>query len=182
MERKRTKTEPRIEAAERFAGELAMLMPIYVPGGGDMTEIVTEGGERWIDPRPVPLVLKSVARYYGVDLVAVRERYGDILGRRLNVPLPLSPHLVLIPLKMRLPRVQKDGTTGYVATRCIERIRPCEEPNRCCLLLGGVVEVECLQSLEFVKQQVRRARIVETFYRERMSLGATAGLSAGVSP
>ncbi|TCP57766.1 hypothetical protein EV586_102210 [Tumebacillus sp. BK434] len=161
---------------ESYIGDLAVLAPVYVEGGGDMTRVVTQGGEMWNDPRPVPVVLKGVARHFGVDLTAVRERYGDILGRRLHVPLPFAPRLTLVPVKMRLPRVQKDGTTGYVATHQIERVVPGRRTTSCTLHLRGGQKVACLQSGEFVVQQLRNARIVQTFYKETMNFGITVPL------
>lgn len=156
---------------EHFIGELAMLMPVYVEGGGDMTKIVLRQGTSWIDPRPVPAVLKQVARYFGYDLTAVRERYGGILGRKLHIPIPLSAHLVLVPLKMRTPRIQKDGTTGYIATHVVQRVIPDREKTRCKLEVLGNGRVDCLQSSEFALQQLRNANIVRTFYNQQMSIG-----------
>jgi len=137
-----------------------------------MTRVVLEDGESWVDPRPVTVVLKGIARWFGVDLTALRERYGEILGRKLNVPLPLSPKLVLLPLKMRTPLVQKDGTTGYVVTRLVERIVPVAGPG-CNVELAGGLRIDCLQSPEHALQQWRNARIVQTFYRDSLQLGVT---------
>jgi hypothetical protein len=95
-----TRDIPRVVEVEDFIREVAVLEPVYVAGGGDMTRVVQTDGSEWVDPRPVPVVIKGIARYYGVDLTAVRERYGDILGKRLYVPLPFSTRLVLVPLKM----------------------------------------------------------------------------------
>ncbi|KEO83306.1 hypothetical protein [Tumebacillus flagellatus] len=153
---------------ESFIRELAVLAPVYVEGGGDMTRVELTDGEGWLDPRPVPAVLKGIARYYGVDLTAVRERYGDILGKRLHVPLPFSPRLVLIPLKMRTPRVAKDGTTGYVAAHSIAQIQGGPSPTSCRVRMAGGKTWTCLQSADFAEQQVRHAKIVQTFYQERM--------------
>ncbi|ASS73877.1 hypothetical protein CIG75_02075 [Tumebacillus algifaecis] len=161
---------------ESYVHELALLAPVYVEGGGDMTRVVTMDGDMWNDPRPVPVVLKGIARHFGVDLTAVRERYGDILGRRLYVPLPFAPRLTLVPVKMRQPRIAKDGTTGYVAAQVIERVMPGARTTTSALLLGGGQKVKCLQSGEFVRQQLRNARIVQTFYKETMSLGLTVPL------
>jgi hypothetical protein len=159
------------EQTEQFIGDLAMLMPVYVEGGGDMTKIVLRDGTSWLDPRPVKAVLRQVVRYFGIDLTAVRERYGDILGRKLHVPIPLSAHLVLVPLKMRTPRIQKDGTTGYIATHVVQRVIPDRASTRCKLEVQGNGRVECLQSSGFALQQLRNARIVQTFHKERMSVG-----------
>lgn len=161
---------PEVVEVEHFIERLAMLMPVYREGGGDMTRVVLEDGEMWDDPRPVSIVLRAIARYFAVDLVAVRERYGDILGKRLYVPLPLSPHLVLMPLKMRTPRVQKDGTTGYVATHLLERVLEGGNTTSCHLHVRGAGQIECLQSRDFARTQIRHARIVQTFYEKTMSL------------
>ncbi|PWK16237.1 hypothetical protein [Tumebacillus permanentifrigoris] len=159
---------PEVVGVEHFIRDLAVLEPVYVEGGGDMTRMMRVDGSSWIDPRPVPVVLKGIARYYGVDLTAVRERYGDILGKRLHVPLPFSTHLVLVPLKMRTPRVAKDGTTGYVAAHVITGIAEGHSPTACRLDLSEGRTLTCLQSADFAHQQLRHARIVQTFYVERM--------------
>ena len=169
MVTKELTNEQAVESVETYIGELALLMPVYVEGGGDMTRIVLSDGRSWLDPRPVAFVLKQVARHFGADLTAVRERYGDILGRRLHVPLPLAPHLVLVPLKMRAPRVAKDGTIGYVNRRLVERVQPGAEPITSALWLKEIGRIECLQSCDFARQQLRNARIAETFYRELMT-------------
>lgn len=159
---------PRLVDVETFIRELAVLEPVYVTGGGDMTRVVLLSGEHWIDPRPVPAVLKGIARYFGVDLTAVREHYGEILGKRLYVPLPFSPTLVLIPLKMRTPFVAKDGTTGYLAARAVVSIEGGTTTTACHLQIGSGHRLPCLQSADFAKQQLRHARIVQAFYQERM--------------
>jgi hypothetical protein len=64
--------------------------------------------------------------------------------------------------------VAKDGTTGYVAAHAIQRIAEGGSPTACRLDLPAGRTVACLQSADFAHQQLRHARIVQTFYQERM--------------
>jgi hypothetical protein len=157
-------------SVERFIEQLAVLMPIYREGGGDMTRVILQDGQEWDDPRPLYAVLKGIARHFAVDLVAVRERYGAILGKRLYVPLPLSPHLTLVPLKMRLPRVYKDGTTGYVVSGAVDKILMGSSTTCCQVEVRGAGFIDCLQSRDFAVKQMLHADIVQMYYRQTMNL------------
>ncbi|HHU63358.1 MAG TPA: hypothetical protein GXZ32_04010 [Clostridiales bacterium] len=93
---------------------VSAFVPRYVQDHGRVTVIIYGDGSRVKDKRTIRWLLKALAMNRGWDLKALRQRYGKLIGQRNLVPLPITPSLVLIPLKMIKPVVPGDGAMGYV--------------------------------------------------------------------
>jgi len=102
--------------------DLAAIEPCYGENGGNCTCIYTRSGLTYQDKRRLITVLKQIASFYGYELSALRKKYGQLLGCRQNVPLPLNINLVLVPLKMRKPRFEQDGATGYINVCAVKAV------------------------------------------------------------
>lgn len=150
---------------EEVHSQVAALCPLYQDGSGDGTEIILRSGERLWQPRRIRAVRTALARLYGVDLVAVRRRYGALLERSSSVPLPLSARLVLVPLRLRRPRCRGDACLGYVSYREVKEVREVAAgPFRSLLILTSGVEVPVLSHRRVVVQHLSAARLVEELY------------------
>ncbi|HHY92822.1 MAG TPA: hypothetical protein GX511_05735, partial [Firmicutes bacterium] len=125
--------------------EVVALRPLYCDDTGDGTEIILRSGERLWQPRRIRAVRAELAHLFGVDLVAVRRRYGQLLARSSSVPLPLAAHLILVPVRLRRPRCRGDASLGYVSLHEVKEVRDLGPgPFRCALILASGAEVPAL--------------------------------------
>lgn len=144
---------------------LAALLPVY--DGGNVTRLITSGGEQIIDPRTPRTVIRNLARIFGVDLAAIREQYGKPLNKRNIIPLPFAADFVLIPVKVRQqPLGQNDGTLGYVVFREIVRVEKVDNKSSSIILKSGVA-IPTVVSEATVKEYIKNARLVENLYMSR---------------
>lgn len=141
---------------------LAALLPVYEDG--NVTKLITSVGEQIIDVRTARTVLKNLARNFGVDLAATREKYGRLLNKRNIIPIPLAADLVLIPVKVREhPLGQNDGTLGYFNFCEIQRVEK-SSGNSSTIILKCGVSIPTVVSETTVREYIKNARLVESFY------------------
>ena len=126
-----------------------------VPGEG--TRVYTRKGE-YGDKRGLDWLVGRLGKELGLDVVRVRQSYGEFLGRKQNIPLPLSPGLVLLPLKMG------GKGTGYV--NGVEVAGFGEEGIR---FAGGLV-LPCLNTGATVRQRLQQGEAVLEEYLGRQGL------------
>ena len=106
--------------------QLAALVPCYGPSG-DTTLLISRTGETCTQEKSLSSVLRRLLRQKAIDLPSLRLRTA-IPGRRpVLQPLPLSPGLLLCPLKLRLPKIPGDNCTGYVNVHAVEKISSLNE-------------------------------------------------------
>jgi hypothetical protein len=144
------------------------LEPVYVKGWGDATKIFLKAGGTIIDARSCTKIIAALARYFGKSVTALREIMSPCPGmRKLFTPLPLAPHIVLQPLKMRVPRVRKDGATGYAVLA--EIVAPRERKGKKTTLLemksGAMIEIHGQYGRTYEKITVTRLLAEQYFWR-----------------
>ena len=111
---------------EQIISTIAAIEPCYGDGGGNATRVYTTNGECFIDRRRLKSVLEAVLRHYDTTLTVMRKKYGDILGCKHNVPLPLGNSMVLFQYKARSPQFMHDGASGYINLFALKDI---SDPN-----------------------------------------------------
>ena len=99
---------------------LVALLPGYRGDDGG-TQVYTLQGVRH-DPRSLPWLVEVLARFYRLDLAAVRRHTGRLLELSHHIPLPLAEGLVLLPVKVRQAATLGENTTGYVNLIQVERV------------------------------------------------------------
>ncbi len=72
--------------------------------------------------RSIRYILAHLAREAAVDLVAARKKSGRITGKRHEVPLPLEPGEVLVPLRTFRPLPGSEGSLGYFSLDAIAEV------------------------------------------------------------
>lgn len=87
------------------------IIPIYE--GGNATKIITMKNE-YIKYKRVKTIIRKICSYYALHLSNFRNRYGKILNKRLGIPIVINKNLILIPVKIRIPKFQNDGAFGYI--------------------------------------------------------------------
>lgn len=150
------------------SSELAAFYPEYQPGQGDLTQLITIDGRQLTVKRSVRAVLGGLTRSFAIDLYRVRQLYGQLLGQRNSVPIPLTANLVLVPLKVRKPRLPKDGTIGYLSYHQYAGVEDFNvDGYRSKVILKNGYELPCLICRATVQKQISKARLVYDEYMRR---------------
>ncbi len=159
-----------IKTFENCIQSIVALEPCYGTEGGNATRIYTRRGEVFEDSRRLKTILVRFLKFYGYDLVELRRSYKDYLCCGQGVPLPLSQHLALVPVKMRQPLVDSDGASGYVSVTDVVKIS--EEENlqntrqeKCRIHFQGGLSVPCCFTRQAVEKRLNRGRLALDHYR-----------------
>lgn len=104
-------------------GELMIyyLIPEYIDRVGDCCKLKTENGEN-ICNKNMKSMTGELFRDKYLDLKIIKRRCSRVLNQKNLTPLYLSSEEILIPVKIRKPRVQRDGGYGYINYFMIDRI------------------------------------------------------------
>jgi len=143
----------KISGAE-LAGLIA-LRSVCLPGQGRISQVLIPGGNLY-DPRRIRSLLEALARHFAVDIVALRQRCGELLGMRNYLPLPLSSQMVLVPLTL----AQMGEKTGYINLLSISKVLP--RQGFCGIALNDGTELECWLSECVVRGRLLRAKFALT--------------------
>lgn len=100
---------------------LSYLIPEYAEGLGNCTKIKDITGERVLN-KTVKAVLKSICNEKMIDLRIAKRRSEKILGQSNLVPIYLNNDEIYIPVRIRRPRVIRDGGYGYINFCTIDKI------------------------------------------------------------
>ncbi len=109
-------------------------------------------------------LLKNIAGCYNADLPGLRKNYGRYLDCSQNIPLAFSPFLVLVSVKMRRPKCENDGATGYVNYIDVTGVTDTNEDAGldsadCYLHLKGGHVIPSLFSEKNTRQRLNTARL-----------------------
>lgn len=154
-----------MNVAEVVEKGLAAFLPIY--DDGNVTQVLTSCGKEFVVRKTCKTVLKNLARFYNVDLVAVREYYGKVVNKKQGVPIPLTTNLLLIPVKARKnPLGENDGTFGYVNFREIKQVADGTD-GTCHIVFQSDAKLEVLLSKGTMMEYIKNARLVENIFLKR---------------
>ena len=142
--------------------KIAAIIPCYT-ATGDNTVIYSTDGSTTVLASRVRAVIGRLAKSRAVDLAALRTRTRSITERTNLEPLPLAPGLVLVPVKVRRPRVIGDPTTGYINLHTIAGIcKTTKKPYQTRITLSGKAEISVLWTPSTVNRQLVLARMAAT--------------------
>jgi hypothetical protein len=143
------------------------MLPTY-DDGGNAARIYTHH-HAYEDTRSLRWLLSRTASYYGADVKLIRQQYGKFLNRRLLNPFPLSPDLVLLPLKMREAIIKEDSTIGYINGLQILKVEPlAQAPYRSALLFKTGLFLSCLNTVETIRGRLLQGEAVHQEYLRRL--------------
>ena len=106
---------------------LVVLLPAYRDGDGGTQVFTLQGAHH--DPRSLSWLVEVLARFYRLDLAAVRRHTGRLLELSHHIPLPLAEGLVLLPVKVRQAAALGENTTGYVNLLQVEGVKAVNGEN-----------------------------------------------------
>ncbi len=100
---------------------VSYLIPEYIEGLGNCTKMKDTTGEHVLN-KTVKSALKSICTEKMIDLRIAKRRAEKILGQSNLIPIHLNNNEVYIPVRIRRPRVIRDGGYGYINFCSIEKI------------------------------------------------------------
>lgn len=103
--------------------EINLILPHYTDSG-DQTKICAIDHTSTLLPLKVKTVIRKLANRQAVDLCRLKSTATGLTKAALWQPLVLAPDLVLVPLKVRKPRVNGDSTGGYFNFFQIKSVHP----------------------------------------------------------
>ena len=146
-----------------LVSEIAALEPCYILDQGNLVRVHKRDGSTFLNHRSMKAVIRNICACYNADLRTLAANYGHYLHCKQDVPIPLSPALVLVRLKMRRPMYENDGATGYVNLRDVTGISapgPDREQEASCLVdLKGGGSVPSLFSEDNVRRRLAMAKL-----------------------
>ncbi len=161
-----------MDIEEILQNGLAAFLPVYEDG--NVTRVFTGNGDQILVRRTCKTVLRNLARFYGVDLSAVREYYGSSINKKQGVPIPMTANLLLIPVKVRKnPLGENDGTLGYVNFREIKQVANGED-GKCYITFQCDKDLLVLVSQATMREYMKNARLVESLFLNRHFYGCEA--------
>ncbi|TWH45256.1 hypothetical protein [Sporomusa sp. KB1] len=139
--------------------QIAAIVPCYNTSG-DSTTVFSIDGSATILASRVRAVIQRLAKSRAIDLAALRKHIRSLTERTNLEPLPLAPGLVLVPVKVRLPRIAGDVTTGYINFHAIDNIcASTKKPFQTTITLSGKTEIPVLWTTATVSRQLALARL-----------------------
>jgi phosphatidylinositol kinase/protein kinase (PI-3 family) len=100
---------------------IKFLIPEYVDNIGDCCRLSDTSCET-IFHKKVDSVLKEIFKERCLDLKALRHKSSRVLNQKNLIPLYIKEDEILMPIKIRTPKVLRDGGYGYVNAASIEKI------------------------------------------------------------
>lgn len=138
---------------------IAAILPCYTTAG-DSTLIIADDGSTTTLNTKVRTVIQRLAKSRAVDLTALKNRTKAATGRKNLEPLPIAPGLVLVPVKVRKPRINGDTTTGYINFHAVTAVdTSTNKPYQATITLSGKAEVPVLWTSVTINRQLALTRL-----------------------
>lgn len=137
------------------------ILPSYIDEYGDGTELIDLNGNVSRIKCSVKSCLKKTLKKYAVDLSAIKEKYAKSLGIKNTFPIPLASNFTLVQLKVRIPKVAKDVSYGYV---CYEKINKIDEYSAYCVVNIDDSKIKVYQKKITIEKHLRDAAMMKTFF------------------
>lgn len=129
--------------------EILYAIPVYREGQGDISKILYEGGEKIYRSFHIRTLIRRIAYENYTDLVSLKRTMREQLGQKNILPYPFHSRLILLPLKIRKPKLKKDGAFGYINYVWIEKIE--KEGKYCTIFFKDHSQLKVLQHYQSVK-------------------------------
>lgn len=140
------------------------MLPVYVNGVGNCTEIVTAEASQ-IKSLTIETCIKNLADYYNISLYHNRINYGRELGIVNKVPIVINENFIYIYINVRKPLFNHDAAYGYVAFGSIDDVYEHEGYALIRLQSGRMIQTR--QSVSSIKKMMLYARLSKDIYKER---------------
>lgn len=102
--------------------DIVALIPTYIKMKGDGTKILTENTGEYYEQKNIKRVLIYLAKKQMLDLRECKRYYGEKLGCKNLIPIPLNKNTILIPVKTRSAINKNDSAFSYINLNHIAEI------------------------------------------------------------
>lgn len=139
---------------------IAAILPCYT-SEGDSTVILTTEGERITSEFRVRTAIRRLASDQAIDLSSLKKIITDATHQSNLQPIPITPRLVLLPVKTRKPRIAGDITTGYINIHAITSMNSINKNQSSGTLinLSGGAKVSTIWTITTIKRHMLLARL-----------------------
>ncbi|RJX29587.1 MAG: hypothetical protein C4554_00170 [Dethiobacter sp.] len=151
---------------ELMKTEIAAIVPASHTEGGEATLLINVDGNKYLDRRSTGWIIKRLARLYNMDLQAVKENYGPLLGRKRYIPVPFSTRLIYLPLTLKTDTFPIDQKLGYISLEQIQGIK--KENSGSILILKNGLELSCFNTLATIQSRLRESRLLQKILKSEL--------------
>lgn len=134
------------------------IMPKYVDGRGNCTCIRDENGEEIVS-KTIEAVIREHFKNDCIDIKAYKRKCQKILNQKNLSPLYKCQGEIYIPVKVRKPRVVRDGSHGYINMYSILKI------NDGIIILNDGSKIIFMDSLRCIIKRIKMGRILEEHFK-----------------
>lgn len=134
--------------------EISALLPNQVTSNYQTT-LVTNKKEKIFLHTKIKTVIRHLAIRNSLDLCCLRAKSGHLTIASQLQPLPFSPELLLVPLKIHIPKFRGDSTVGYVNFHHVASLHANQSTTS--LLLHNGTSINVLWREHTVKTHLQKA-------------------------
>ena len=146
---------------------LYYIIPEYKDGLGSCCRVGDQSGEV-LHQYALQAVLRRLLSERGMDLKSLRKQCAKEIVQRNLIPLYMGCDEVLMPLKVRDPRVKRDGGYGYINVMAMKKLEAAR------IILKDETAIDYLESRRSVARRLRLSQRLQ----QHMS-GRTMGIAGG---
>lgn len=138
---------------------LLYILPQYMKNIGDGCIVREDDCEKMYEVK-INQVLKNICKERMLDFKEVKRKSRRLLGQNKVIPLFFSQDEILLPIKIRRPKVSRDEVYGYVNFDFIDKI---EEGH---VLLKDGQKIFYIESKRTVLKRIKLVRILENEFKD----------------
>ena len=114
-------TTATIPPIEKWAGQIASWIPIYLENYGNASRVHLTSGFTMYLGRSAQQIYRDLARFYCIDLQGLRIAFLEEMGKSQYLPLILPNKRVFCAMKCRKePQNKNDGVMGYICSTYVQ--------------------------------------------------------------
>jgi len=148
---------------EEFLKSGEAFIPVYENSVGTSVKLFFKDGSTEILNISCNSFLGKLLNYFGTSIATNRRRYGNLIGRKQQVPIALSYGVILVPFSAREP-IGRQARTGWVLAKEIHSFIK-KSPSKTIIQLSAH-QVPVFHSERFCFEQLKNARCIELCFGE----------------
>lgn len=137
---------------------LSAIIPTYTTTG-DCSILYFANNTESLQNIRIKAVLNRLIKDYAFDLKTIKRVSRQNTNSYLLTPLPLAPNLILMPIKIRTPRIRGDTSLGYInAAQNITILAGRLKDHNSLIVLPSGVYLDCLWQVNTLLRRLQIAK------------------------
>lgn len=145
------------------------IIPMYGQDGCNGSTLLFNNGPPLKVGKKVQSVIKAICALYQKDVNLVRKYASQFTGIKSLNPLPITPEVILVPVKIRKPVGKNDGATGYIFHLAIDAVKA--NDSGCILHLKDNTQLQVLDSVSTMKRRINITNMIYKIIKDRTFAG-----------